>query len=103
MSSRPTVYQVASATGHFERHTKDMRLRQQPASINEKEEKAKKKPYSDYEELCRLGQKDTKLQEECHQRPGHPPKFPEDPDKDPLPYLSRYAPPLQPWQRGTRE
>jgi stage V sporulation protein R len=56
-----------------------------------------------YDDLWGMDERKRKAQEERDRRPGKPPKFPEQPEKDILLFLLRHSPILQPWQRDIIE
>jgi stage V sporulation protein R len=64
----------------------------------ESEEQIPKSPGA-YDDLWALDQRQRKAEEERERRPGKPAKFPPEPQKDILLFLSQHAPHLEPWQR----
>lgn len=58
---------------------------------------------SEYDDLWGLDTKEKQAAEERDKKPGKPPRFPEQPEKDILLFLIRYSPHLQPWQRDIIE
>ncbi len=58
---------------------------------------------SEYDDLWGLEQKERLAAEERERHAGKPPRFPEQPEKDLLLFLIRYAPHLQQWQRDIIE
>ena len=56
-----------------------------------------------YDDLWGMDQRQKKAEEERERRPGKPAKFPAEPQKDILLFLSQHAPHLEPWQRDIVE
>ncbi|HEY3992732.1 MAG TPA: SpoVR family protein [Ktedonobacteraceae bacterium] len=56
-----------------------------------------------YDDLWEMDQRKKKAEEERDRRPGKPAKFPAEPQKDILLFLSQHAPHLEPWQRDIIE
>src|SRR3984893_18792545 len=74
-------------------------IRQNEPDRDTKEEKSANVVPGPYDDLWGLDTRAKKAEEARERKRGKPPKFPEQPEKDILLFLTRYSPNLEPWQR----
>ena len=78
-------------------------IRQNEPDKDKKEEKPADVVPGPYDDLWGFDTRAKKAEEARERKRGKPPKFPEQPEKDILLFLMRYAPNLEPWQRDIIE
>lgn len=78
-------------------------IRQNEPDKDKKEEKPTAVVPGPYDDLWGFDTRAKKAEEAREHKRGKPPKFPEQPEKDILLFLMRYAPNLEPWQRDIIE